>query len=418
MFTALTLPNFRRLWLGEVISLIGDRALLLALPYFLYQETGSTLATALLALAYYLPGLLFSSFAGVLADRWDRQHLLVYTHLIQGLVMMLLLLAPRPGLVWVAYVVTFVELTVSTLSTPVAGALLPSLVPPEDLMKANAALSLGTTGARLVGPLIGGVLIASLGIPGVVLFDAASFVVAALSFLRLQGSAPAAPDLPIQAASLLHTWRDLGREWREGLSVIRRSPVILTLMAVLSVTSLGGTLVDPFYTPFLISVLHADARTIGLLSTLGGLGALLGSAASAWLSGRVPPRALIAFGTLLVGSLMLRMYSGSSLPLMFALVPLLGVPMVISNVALATMLQTVTPDAYRGRVYGALGTTNALVGVLATATAGLIGPQVGTVRMLVIAACITLLGGLVALVFLPARTEEPAVDAGRSPPAG
>ncbi|WP_019586569.1 MFS transporter [Deinococcus apachensis] len=414
MLAALTLPNFRKLWLGEVISLIGDRALLLALPYFLYQETGSTLATALLALSYYLPGLLFGSFAGVLADRWDRQRVLVVTHLIQGAVVTLLLLAPQPGLVWVAYAVTFAELTVSTLSTPVAGALLPSLVGVGDLMKANAALSLGTTGARLLGSVVGGALIATFGIPGVVLFDAASFVLAALCFLRLRVAARVTPDVPVQATSLLETWRDLGHQWREGLHVIRRSPVILALLAILSITSLGGTLIDPFYTPFLVSVLHADARTIGLLSTLGGLGALLGSAASAWLGGRVPPRLLIAFGTLLVGVLMLRMYSGSSLPLLFALVPLLGVPMVVSNVALSTMIQTVTPDAYRGRVYGALGTTNALVGVLATAAAGLIGPRVGTMPMLVIAACITLLGGVVALVFLPARAEGAATQAERS----
>ncbi|UQN09394.1 MFS transporter [Deinococcus sp. QL22] len=405
MTTLLTLPNFRRLWLGEVISLVGDRALLLALPYFIYQETGSTLATALLALSFYLPGLLLSSFAGVLADRWNRKRVLVTTHLLQGMVITLLLLAPLPGLIWVAYAVTFAELSISTLSTPVAGALLPALVPQENLMQANAALSLGTTGARLLGPVVGGVLMASLGIPGVVLFDAASFILAGLMFLRLQMSAPLTPDLPPQAVSLLHTWRDLGRQWREGLSVIWRSPVILTLMAVLSISSLGGTLVDPFYTPFLVAVLQADARTIGLLSALGGAGALVGSVVSSWWGGRASPRALIAFGTLLVGLLMLGMYSLSSLPLLFAFVPLLGIPMVVSNVALSTMIQKVTPDAYRGRIYGALGTTNALVGVLATVTAGLIGPHVGTVQMLITAACITLLGGMVALVFLPAGVE-------------
>lgn len=418
MTTLLSLPNFRRLWLGEVISLVGDRALLLALPYFIYQETGSTIATALLALSFYLPGLLFSSFAGVLADRWNRKRVLVTTHLIQGLVITLLLLAPLPGLIWVAYAVTFAELSISTLSTPVAGALLPTLVPQEKLMQANAALSLGTTGARLLGPVVGGVLIASFGIPGVVLFDAASFILAGLMFLRLHISASLTPTLPPQAMSLLHTWRDLGREWREGLSVIRRRPVILTLTAVLSISSLGGTLVDPFYTPFLVSVLQADARTIGLLSALGGAGALLGSVVSSWVGGRTSPRALIAFGTLLVGFLMLCMYSLSSLPLLFAFVPLLGIPMVVSNVALSTMIQTVTPEAYRGRIYGALGTTNALVGVLATVTAGLIGPQVGTVPMLVTAACITFLGGMVALVFLPAGGEGSTTETHPRSPGG
>ncbi|MFB9994787.1 MFS transporter [Deinococcus oregonensis] len=406
MLTLLNRPNFRWLWLGEVISLIGDRALLLALPYFVYRETGSTLATALLALSFYLPGLLFSSFAGVLADRWNRQRVLVSTHLIQGLIVGLLLLAPQPGLLWVAYAVTFAELSVSTLSSPVAGALLPSLVAPGDLIQANANLSLGTTSARLLGPVVGGLLIANLGIPGVVLFDAASFGLSALCFAQLRIPAfPAAPRTSSKV-SLTRTWREMGLEWRAGVAVIRRSRVILALLAVLSLTSLGGSLVDPFYTPFLLSVLQADARTTGLLSTVGGLGALLGSALSGRWGGRFPARVLVAYGTLLVGALMLWMYSQSSLPLMFGLVFVLGVPMVASNVALSTMIQTVTPEVYRGRVYGTLGTTNALVGVLATATAGLIGEQVGTVQMLRLAAGITLLGGVVALACLPAPDPE------------
>lgn len=406
MLSPLKLPDFRKLWLGEVISLIGDRALLLALPYFLYQETGSTLATALLALSYYLPGLLFSSFAGVLADRWDRRRVLVATHLLQAALIGLLALAPLPGLMWIAYAVTFAELTISTLSTPVAGALLTTLVPGPQLMQANSALSLGMTSARLLGPVIGGALIAAAGIPGVVLFDAASFLLAALSFSRLRVAPPVPRPADPAGPTLLGTWRSMGQEWRSGLRVVRQRPVILTLMAVLSITSLGGTLIDPFYMPFLISIIHADAETIGRLSALGGLGAVLGSAAASWLGSRASTRALIGLGTLLVGLLMLRIYTLTTLPPLYVLVPLLGIPMIVSNVALSTMIQRATPEAFRGRVYGTLGTTNAFVGVLATAAAGVIGPIIGIVPMLVTAASLTLLGGCVALAFLPSEADE------------
>lgn len=416
MFSLLAHPGFRALWLGQVVSQVGDRALSLALGYFVYRETGSLSATALLALAVYLPGLLFGSFAGVLADCWDRRRVLIVSQCLQGGVMLCLLLAARPGGLWVAYAVTFAELTLSLVALPAGAALLPSLVGEAQLGRANALLAVGMTTARLVGPLLGGALVALGGLHGVVIFDALSFVLAAAFFTSIppQEAAPA----PLPAQTLLGSWRAMGQEWRAGLRVIRAERAIVGVMVVLGLTSLGGTLVDPSYMPFVQSVLGADAASVGLLGSVMGASTLLGGLLAGWAVERFDLRRLMVGGTSIVGVIMLLMYTQSSLGVMFVLSALLGLPMVVSNVAVSTLVQLATPEAYRGRVYGALGTTTAFVGVLATGGAALFGDGLGVVRMLTLAGGITVLAGVAGLALVPGRRSgsgapRPASGEGR-----
>ncbi|MEZ4618018.1 MAG: MFS transporter [Caldilineaceae bacterium] len=82
MFTLLRQRNFALLWWGGLVSLTGNRVLSIALPFYIYQQTGSTLATATMVLATSLPSMLFSSIAGVFVDRWERKRLMVVTNLL------------------------------------------------------------------------------------------------------------------------------------------------------------------------------------------------------------------------------------------------------------------------------------------------------------------------------------------------
>nr|MDQ3328987.1 MFS transporter [Chloroflexota bacterium] len=118
MLEVLRLRNFVLLWFGGLVSLIGDRAMRIALPVYVYQQTGSTLATAGMAATYYLPAVVLGSVAGVFADRWDRRQIMVAANLIQATVMLLLLLVRSDGWLWLVYVVSLVDTSVATFFQP------------------------------------------------------------------------------------------------------------------------------------------------------------------------------------------------------------------------------------------------------------------------------------------------------------
>ncbi|MDQ3927575.1 MAG: MFS transporter, partial [Chloroflexota bacterium] len=382
-----------------------------------YQETGSTLAMALLFTAYYAPTLLLGSVAGVFVDRWDRKRILVVTNLIQAAVMLLLLLVQSGAWLWLVYVVTFVQMTLAMFTMPAEGALLPSLVEESQLMQANALMGLGTTIARLLGPLLGGTLIGLFGLWSVVFVDSASFLLAALLVLgvavRTQQAAPPA-DV---AQTVLSSWRKLFLEWREGLQLVRHTRLLVALFVVMNVTSLGGTLIDPLFAPFVLDRLHAGAEGLGFLSTIGAVGGLLGGLVTGWIGNRIAPRHLVGYGTVIVGVFMLALYNQTSLGVAAVLSCVMTVFVIAANVASSTMLQTGTPDRYRGRVYGALGTTNALIGLVSVGLAGALGYIVGVVPMLSVAAGITILAGVLGLVMLPSSKRQASADVATEMPA-
>ena len=178
MLAVLRRRDFFLLWLSGLVSVAGDWVLMIALPYYVYVTTGSTLATAGMTAAELAPAILLSSFTGVFADRWDRKRILVVANLLQALVVASLLLVGE-GWLWVVYVVAALQSTTSAFSMPAESALLPTLVPREQLVQANAMNALNNRLGRLVGVPLGAALLGWFGLDAVVLVDAATFLVAA-----------------------------------------------------------------------------------------------------------------------------------------------------------------------------------------------------------------------------------------------
>lgn len=406
MFATLRHRNFALVWCAGLISLLGDRALLTALPYYVYQHTGSTLATATMFTAYYLPMVLLGSVAGVFVDRWDRQRIMVVTNLIQTCVMLLLLLVRSVAWLWLVYVVSFIEISVATFFQPAESALLPRLVDEEYLVSANALTSLNNNIARLAGPPIGGVLIGFFGLGSVALFDSASFLIAAVLLAFLSISAPPSRGTADATETAAAAWARVWREWRAGLGLVKQDRLIARLFIVACVTTLGGAMFDPLIAPWVWSVLHGGAAALGWLSTAGALGGLLGGLLLGRFGRAMRPARLFDVGNLLAGALLLAMYNFRALPVVLALSFLMSIPLVGSGAGLQTLLQTGVPDGYRGRVYGALGTTSALIGLASIWLAGAVGERLGIVPMLSVAAGLTIVAGMLGLVLLPTGTTS------------
>ena len=142
MLTVLRQRDFSLLWFGGVLSVIGDYFLFAALPFFVYERTGSALASGAMFVAETLPRLLFGSVAGVFVDRWDRKRTMVVSDLSRALILLPLLAAAAGGPLVLVYVVAFVEASVSMFFSPAKSATIPNLVAERDLTAANSVNSL------------------------------------------------------------------------------------------------------------------------------------------------------------------------------------------------------------------------------------------------------------------------------------
>ena len=400
MLTLLRRRNFALLWFAGLLSLVGDRALITALPFYVYQRTGSTLASGAMFFALYLPTLLLGSVAGVFVDRWNRKRLMVVTNLLQAAIILLLLVPLPAEWLWLIYLVFFAEIALSMFFEPAENALLPHLVPESDLIAANGLNELNNNLARLVGPPLGGMLLTLLGLHSVVLLDGVSFLVSALLIAGITTTPASTPDEALPASD------NVLNEWRAGMRLFRQNRSVARLLIVISVISFGGTLFDPLIVPWIQSVLRGGADTLGWFSTNGAIGGIIGGALLGQLGSRIRPARFIAAGNIIGGILLLAMYNLALVPVVLVLSLLKSIPLVATGAGLQTLLQTSVPDSHRGRVYGAINTTNGVVGLLALGVAALGGEAVGITPMLSLGAGITIASGVLAWLLLPDRSVE------------
>jgi MFS family permease len=256
--------DFALLWLAGLVSVAGDFAFVVALPLHVYRLTDSALATAGVFVAYFLPGTLIGSVAGVFVDRWDRKRTMVVTDLARTFVLLPLLLLPDT--LAAIYAVTAILGTVGPFFGPAEGALLPTLVGKERLVSANALNSLNDNLGMLVGPAFGALLYAEAGISGVVLVNSASYLGSAL-LIRLI-AADARPDRSGEEPAVGSAWTRMVSEWRAGLRVVRHDRALSVLFVSWSFVGISeGFFLTLGLTPLVLDVLGGTPAQVGWLGT-------------------------------------------------------------------------------------------------------------------------------------------------------
>jgi MFS family permease len=385
-----------------LISIMGDMVLNVALPFFVYQVSGSTIATAVMVAAELLPRLLFGSIAGVFVDRWDRKKVMVVTSLSQGLIILPLFLVRSAETLWIVYLISFVQVTFAMFFGPAENALLPLLVSEDRLIQANSLNAMNNNFARLIGPPVGGIILALWGLPGVVLFDSLTFLIAGWMILSIaqSGKAAAQPDTNAQGTSWTRFWT----EWAEGIQIVRKDRIVAVLFITVVMLNFGGVMIDPLGAAYIIDVVKTNAEIFGLLVAVQAVGGILGGLIAGKVGTRISAARLFGWAEIILGVVLLLRYNIPDLPILFAMTLLIGLPAALGIAALETLFQRNVPNTHLGRIYGALNTTvglTSLFGVLGIS--GVLGEVLGIVPVLNIAAGITMLTGLLALLFLPAN---------------
>ncbi len=388
--------NFALLWFGQLISVTGDLVLFIALPFYVYELTGSALATGGMFMAHALPPLVLGSVAGVFVDRWDRRRTMIVADLLRAGLLLFLLVVRSPGRLWILYLVATLESALSQFFLPAKGALLPALVGEKDLMAANSLDAAGNAVTRLVGPSLGGALMSLLGLTSVVLLDAASYLVSGVLIFLISAPPQGAAGAPRTAFAPGAVWR----EWLAGLRLVRAQRLLAGLFVVAGLAAFAQGIFNVLLVPFVKDVLGGSAMQLGWLATAQGVGALAGALLITRRADAVEPRRLIALGLGIVGVILLIVVHLRSLPVAVALFVLIGGPVTGYMIATQTLMQASVANEFRGRIFGSYGTTAALLLMIGMGLAGALGSVAGTVPMLDLTAGLFVAGGVVGWLSL------------------
>ena len=408
MIAVLRQRDFSLLWFGGVLSVVGDFFLFIALPFFVYERTGSALATGAMFAAETLPRLLFGSVAGVFVDRWDRKKTMVLADLSRAAILLPLLAVAAGGPLWPVYVVAFAEATVSMFFLPAKDALVPNLVAERHLAAANSLNSMGEQVPSLVGPLLGGALFGLVGLGGLVLLDIATYLVSAALISLISLRPVLSTDRPAGEASetvqlTASAWAGALREWLEGLRLVGRDLRIAAVFAVVAVAMVGEGVITVLIIVFVKDVLGGGSAEFSWIITAYGAGGIAGGFLAAWLAPAIGEARLLALSAAANGVFLLLMFNIPVLAVVVALGVPAGATVVGWFVGAQTLLQKWVPDTHRGRVFGAYETTQALLLLVGMGLAAVLAAPVGVVAVLSVVGAVYVVVGAIAWATLPKR---------------
>ena len=345
--------SFRQLWLGQVVSQMGDWFNTIALYTIILQLTGSGRDVGLLLVARFVPSFLFGPISGVVADRFSRQKIMIWSDLLRALVVLGFLFVRRPDQLWIIYVLTVLQLGLSTFFEPAKTAAIPSVVEDRELVAANAISSVTWSAMLTIGAAIGGIMTSAFGTDVAFVLDAATYLVSAALIASIR-----VPKRKKRERQKLSLGRALGiTETIEGIRYVKDRPRVLALLLVKPAWGLGGGILTllAVFGERIFPVGKNAAGGIGVLFAARGIGTAVGPIVARRIAGEGNRRMQAAIGiSFLIGGVFYILF-GISTSLVFALI-VLGIAHCggsILWVFSTVMLQRSVVDKFRGRVFAA-----------------------------------------------------------------
>lgn len=367
-----------------------------AVPWHIYELTGSVVAVGLIGLAEVVPLILFSLVGGATADRSERRGLIARMQLglmVSAALLSLVSIMERPS-IWLIYALVAVSSSLEAVERPARTAMLPSLLPEGKMPAALALRQVAFQTTQIVGPAVGGVLIATVDITLVYALDAASFTAA---LIALRWIPPVMPEVthgqsPLEAV-------------KEGLAYARRTPVILSIFVIDLIAMIFG-MPRAVFPALARHTFGGGARVVGMLYAAPAVGALIAALLSGWVKnvrrqGLAVIIAVAAWGA----AITLAGLSTFSLILTLVFLAIAGASDVVSAVFRGTMLLEATPDRLRGRV----SSLNLMVVIggprFGDVEAGVVAGAVGAPASIAIGGAACLVGTAALAVGAPALTR-------------
>ena len=345
--------SFRQLWLGQVVSQMGDWFDTIALYTIILKLTGSGRDVGLLLVARFVPSFFFGPISGVIADRFSRQRIMIVSDVLRAVVVLGFLFVRRPDQLWLLYVLTVFQLGLSTFFEPAKTAAIPSIVEDRELVAANAISSVTWSAMLTLGAAIGGFITGLFGTDVAFILDAVTYLLSAALIASIR--VPKRKKRERQKVSL---GRLLGiTETIEGIKYVKDRPRVLALLLVKPAWGLGGGILTllAVFGERIFPVGKDAAQGIGVLFAARGIGTAVGPIVARRLSGEGDRRMHASIGiAFLIGGVFYVLF-GTATSFIFALV-MLGIAHCggsILWVFSTVRLQRAVVDNFRGRVFAA-----------------------------------------------------------------
>ena len=345
--------DFRLLWLGQVVSQLGDWFDTIALFTLVLRLTGSGRAVGLVLVARFLPSVVLGPLSGVFADRFNRRTLMIASDAARAVVVLGFLFVRRPEQVWLVYVLTVLQLGLSSFFEPARSAAVPSIVRGRELVTANALSSVTWSAMLTLGAAFGGPVTAWFGTDAAFVIDSLTYVVSALLIASVT-----LPRRPPREKRKLTLSKALGvSDTLEGLRYVRKRPRVLAVLLVKPAWGLGGGILTllPVFGEKVFPIGGSAAAGMSVLYFARGIGTAIGPVLMRRFYGETRGQMQRAIGLSFVVAGAFYVSFGSSKIFAFALLWLAVAHMAGSTlwVFSTVLLQSTVEDNFRGRVFAA-----------------------------------------------------------------
>jgi len=398
LLRALRHRNYRLFVSGQLISLIGTWMQSVAESWLVYRLTGSAVLLGVVGFANRIPILLFSTVGGSVADRYNRKHIVIATQVASMCLASMLAFLTLSGRVEVWHLMAIAAAlgVVNAFDIPARQSFVVQLVAREDLPNAIALNSSMFNGARVVGPAVAGVLVATVGEGWCFFANAVSYLAVLLGLFSMRVTPTRRAERP--GSALVHMV--------EGFRFVLGSRPIRALLLLLGVVSLMGSPYAVLMPIIADQSFHAGARGLGILMCASGVGALIGALSLARRTTLQGYGRSIAFAATGLGLSLIAFSTARLFWLAAALLVPVGYAMMTQMAASNTLIQSMVPDALRGRVMAVYTMMFMGMAPLGALLAGVLAERLGAATTVALGGMFCLAGGLLLLWRLPGLRGE------------
>lgn len=263
--------TFFLVWLGQIVSLWGSKLTEFALGVWVYQQTGSITQFSFTLLFIYLPNVLISPFAGVLVDRWNRRWAMIMSDCIAAITTLSIVFLLTFGhlQVWHIYLAVAVMSIFEAFKLPAYTAAIAQIVPQQNQSRANGMVQVSKAVAKIIAPLLAGILIKLIELKGVLLIDCTTYLVAIVALFRVRF--PSLKLAKMQKLKLAQLWYEIN----SAADYVTKRPGLFYLLIFIATTNFTMGVLEVVFWPFVLNM--SSSAALGQVLSVGGCGMLLGS---------------------------------------------------------------------------------------------------------------------------------------------